>query len=286
MGRVTILFKNFTNQKMNKTSFISSLAILTVLIFSNCKTSKKTGSSAAPIAASSTTVTVSSILKKWEANEIKAEWLAGDVETDYQGKPMNIAVNMNVRFRRDSIIWINVKKLGFNVARAKITPDSVFVLNYIQNNYVAESLKYIETKFNLPADFNLLQNLMLGNPIFLTDKNQLKLEKSPTNNWIMTGKNAQWQAAYTLDEKAEILKEMNFEQPFTERSMKITYENYNILRGYESEQKKFPYLRTLNVESPQTGKIAITLEVDNDGLEINAPKALKFEIPTHYDRVR
>lgn len=270
---------------MSKLHFLNIVLILSVFIFSDCKTSKKVVTPT-KTEISTPSLTASSVLKKLEDNEIKADWIAGDVGADYQGKPMDISVNMNVRFRRDSVIWLNVKKLGFNVARAKVTPDSVFVINYLQSSYVAESLKYIETKFNLPADFKLLQNLMLGNPVFLTDKNQLKLEKSPANNWILKGSDAKWQTSYTLDDKAEIIKEMTFEQPFAERALKIIYENYNILRGYANDQRKFPYLRTLNVESPQTGKVSITLEVDNEGLEINVPKTIKFDIPAHYERAR
>lgn len=222
------------------------------------------------------------ILEKMTDNEVNADWLAGDVDADYEGKPMSISASMTARFRRDSIIWLNVRKLGFNIARAKITPDSIFVINYIQSSYIAQDLKHIEKKYNIPADFKVLQNILLGNPVFLTNKNQLKLEKNADGEFILRGSDEQWQNTYRINAQDFSVKEMVFEQPISERFLKISYESYSILKGYGNGQKKFPYIRTLNMESPQTGKISITLEVDADGLEVNVPKNIKFEIPSHY----
>ena len=273
---------------MNKITYFTITIFLLIgsaLTFQACKSAEK--ATTTPIKVEKATVTplsISTILSKIEGNEIKADWLSGDVDADYKGKPMSITASMNARFRRDSVIWLNVKKLCFTVARAKMTPDSIFIVNYIQSTYIAQDLKYVEQKYGIPADFKTLQNILLGNAVFLTDKNALKVEKDPSGDIILRGSNAQWKNMYRLDSQADMIKEMVFEQPATERYLKITYENYAILRGYANDQKKFPYIRTLNMESPQTGKISITLEVDADGLEVNVPKNIKFEIPSHYDR--
>ena len=261
-------------------------SILCLFIFSACTPAKKIETTAVPTPVSKPALTVVDILNRLGENEIKADWLSSDANANYAGKPMNVSADMNIRFKRDSIIWINVKKLGFiNIARVKITPDSVFIVNYLQNSYIAKNLKYIETKYNLPADFKLLQNLLLGNPVFLTDIKKLVLERDASGDILLRGKDERWQALYRIDEKTNELKEMLFEQPISARVMKISYEKYDILRGYDKGDSKFAYLRTIQVESPQSGKVSVTIEVDTDGLEVNVPKNIKFEIPSHYSRV-
>jgi Domain of unknown function (DUF4292) len=252
-----------------------------------CNTAKKTTttSTKTPKPDTKAALTVNDILIRWAENDIKPDWLSNDATADYAGKPMNVSGAMNVRFRRDSIIWINVKKAFFNVARIKMTPDSVFMVNYIQNNYVAKDVKFVEKKYNIPADFKLVQNFLLGNPIFLTDAKKLTLERDPSGDILLRGKDERWQATYRVDEKTMELKEMLFEQPSANRTMKISYQNYDILRGYAKGDSKFSYLRTIQVESPQTGKVSVTIEVDTDGLEVNVPKNIKFEIPSHYSRM-
>ena len=266
---------------MNKSTYFS-IIIIASLGFQACKSSNKVATSVVKPDVTPP-LSIQTIFKNLENNEIKADWLSGDVDADYKGKPMNLSASMTTRFRRDSVIWLNIKKLGFNIARAKVTPDSIFVVNYIQSNYIAEDLKYIEKKYNIPADFKVLQNILLGNAVFLTDKNQLTLGKDASGDVILRGSDERWKNTYRLDPQGTTIKEMIFEQPISARFLKISYENYSILKGYGNDQKKFPYIRTLNMESPQTGKISITLEVDADGLEVNVPKNIKFEIPAHYN---
>jgi Domain of unknown function (DUF4292) len=261
-----------------------SLFALAFLTFFACTPAKKIATTdTKPV--TNTPLSIPDILSRLEAHEIKADWLSSDASADYSGKPMSLSVSMNVRFRRDSVIWLNIKKFGFAVARAMITPDSVFMVNYVQNNYIAKDLKYVEKQFNIPADFKTLQNILLGNPIFLTDKKQLTFERNASNDVILRGKNEQWTAQYHLDAQGEILKDMLFEQPISAKKMKISYENYDILRGYAKGDSKFSYLRTIDVESPQTEKITIIIEVEPNGLEINVPKNIKFEIPSNYKRM-
>jgi hypothetical protein len=261
------------------------LGFVAIFLFENCKTSKSATATPSPVAEKPKTNTVNDILAVLEKNQIKPDWMSGDVGLDYEGKPMNVSGSMSTRYRRDSLIWVNIKKFGFGVGRAKITKDSVFVVNYIQNNYIAENLNYLEKKYSLPADFNTLQNILLGNPIFLTDKSKLKMERdAATNDIILRGSDDKWQTTYRLDPTDFTIKSMLFEQPLVGRSLKIECENYQILRGYENDSKKFSYLRRLLLDSPQSGKVKLELEV-NDNIEINVPKTIKFEIPSHYEKM-
>jgi Domain of unknown function (DUF4292) len=256
-----------------------------ILLFGNCKTSKKTTTTPTPISELSKINTVSDVLAILDKNQVKPEWMSGSVGLDYEGKPMNISGSMSIRYRRDSLIWVSIKKFGFEGARAKITKDSVLMVNYIQSNYIAENLNYLEKKYGLPADFNTVQNILLGNPIFLTDKSKLKMERdATTNDLILRGADDKWQTTYRLDPTDFTIKSMLFEQPLAQRSLKIECENYQILRGYEGDTKKFALMRRLILDSPQSGKVKLEMEVD-DNIEINVPKNIKFEIPSHYEKM-
>jgi hypothetical protein len=264
---------------------ILCLAFALIFLFGNCKTSKKATTTPTPVTDATKINTVNDVLAILEKNQIKPEWMSGEVGLDYEGKPMNISGSMSTRYRRDSLIWVTIKKFGFTGARAKITKDSVFMVNYLQSNYIAENLNYIEKKYNLPADFNVLQNILLGNPIFLTDKSKLKMERdAATNDVILKGADDKWQTTYRLDPTDFTIKSMLFEQPLAQRSLRIECENYQILRGYENDTKKISLMRRLLLDSPQSGKVKLELEV-NDNIEINVPKTIKFEIPSHYEKM-
>ncbi len=257
---------------------------LTVTLFA-CHTAKKTSTTTTTPSVDNSTFTISSVLLKMQGNNLNFERMNGDAGVDYKGQPMNIAVSSTVRWRRDSVIWMNVRKLGFTVARIQVTRDSVFVVNYLQSNYVAKNLSYIEKTFGVPLDFAILQDILLGNPVFLTEKDKLTLEKSVDGDVILRGKDQRWKVTYKLDATNFAVKEMLFEEPGTSRVLKICYKNYGKVRVSNGAEQNFSYLRTIDIESSQTGKVSVVLEVDAESLEINVPKNIKFEIPNHYERV-
>ena len=275
--------------------YFNLLLIAIVSTFLACKTAKKvpaktttettTAVPTTTIPTMTTAVTVASVLQKIAANGVDFERMSGDADVDYRSKQMNIGVSSNVRWRRDSLIWLNVKKMGFNVARAQLTRDSAFVVNYLQSNYVAQPISYVEKNFGVPLDFAILQDIVLGNLVFLTDKNQLTMEKSTEGDIILRGVNQRWRATYTIDATNFAIKEMAFEEPSAKRTLKISYKNYAILRVPNQAEKNFAYLRTIDMESAQTGKVSVDLELDAESLEVNVPKNIRFEIPNGYQRM-
>ena len=257
---------------------------LTLLLFA-CRPSKKTSTTATTPKVDNSALTVSSVLLKMQGNNLDFEHMNGDAGVDYKGQPMNIAVSSTVRWRRDSVIWMNVRTLGFTVARIQVTRDSVFVVNYLQSSYVAKNLLYIEKTFGVPFDFSILQDILLANPVFLTEKDKLTLEKSIDGDVVLRGKDQRWKATYKLDAVDFTVKEMVFEELGTNRLLKICYKNYGKVRAPNGSQQNFSYLRTIDIESSQTGKVSVALDVDAESLEINVPKNIKFEIPNHFERV-
>jgi len=83
-----------------------------------------------------------------------------------------------IRLEKDKRIWISINAtlLGIEVFRALITPDSAKVLNKMDKIYQRRSISYLQEISHLPFDFNILQSIILGNPIYL-DSNILYYRK-------------------------------------------------------------------------------------------------------------
>jgi hypothetical protein len=268
-----------------KLNAIALLLLATIIAVTACKSTKKAVVTTTPMPTSTSPLSINAILKQMEVNAPVAERMAGDGDVDIESAKLNQSASANIRWRRDSVIWLNVKKFGFNVARAQITRDSVFIISYFQSTYAAEPLSYIEKQFGLPANFDLLQNFLLGKPIFLTDKKQLTLNTPKENTVILRGANERWTAEYQFDFATQQLTEMTFSEPKAQRTMKISYQNYAPLLDGDGKQRSFAYLRTISVESPQTGNAKVGIEIEAKSVEINVPKAIRFEIPSGYKKM-
>jgi hypothetical protein len=85
----------------------------------------------------------------------------------YAGMGQKQEFTANIRIQKDKIIWVNVTALGgiVNVARVYITPDSIFLINYLQREAHRMHISQANKLLPAPVDFNIMQNLILGNAL-------------------------------------------------------------------------------------------------------------------------
>jgi len=75
-------------------------------------------------------------------------------------------VTLNIRIKSDQKIWISITAIaGIEVARALITPDSILLINRLQNLYVKKPFSYVNQFAGSQANYKSLESLMIGNAI-------------------------------------------------------------------------------------------------------------------------
>ena len=93
------------------------------------------------------------------------EWLTSKVDIDVEGN--NMALNDltgQLRMRRDSLVWLSVTAtMGVEVARIKVSTDSVWVVNKIEKTYRAESLDTVAARLKMPISLPWVQAMLLDN---------------------------------------------------------------------------------------------------------------------------
>lgn len=90
------------------------------------------------------------------------------VKVDYKGADgKKLDFTANVRAQKDSAIWIIVNTLVGEALRAMVTKDSVKVLYKMDKMVQLRSIEYLQEVTKIPFTFNELQDLLLGNPIYL-----------------------------------------------------------------------------------------------------------------------
>lgn len=261
-----MIYALHSNPKLSK---ILLLAIL--LIASSCKSIRKI------TAAKPDELSPAKVQQRMIRNQVQAEWLTGKAKIGFEGLGQKMGATSTIKLRKDSVLWMNVKKLGFEVARVKVTPDSVFVLNRLRNEYMAEGLDYLEQEYNLPADFNSLQALILGNPIFYVNRN-LKLENTPEAYRLFASEGSKMND-FWLTPESFLLNKMSFEDKSSRRSLAFLLQEY----AETSDNQNFSYLRNVDLNSQETGQVSI--EISFSKVVLNEPTAFRFDIPKRYTRV-
>ena len=128
------------------------------------------------------TAFIKEVYKKILGNHITFTTFSGKVDLDYKdGDGKNINANGHIRMYRDSVIWLLLTgPLGIEGVRAYITKDSVKLLYKQDKIYTARSISFLQEITALPLDLRTLQDLLLGNPVFL-DSNITSYTKTGTN---------------------------------------------------------------------------------------------------------
>ena len=129
---------------MSKHSKIAILFLLTVLLFTSCASRKKTVAPAPPQS---------------------FEWLTANLSIQAEGNGMAYNdLSGQLRMRKDSIVWLNMTAtMGVEVLRAKISNDSVWLLNRLEKTYLAEPLDSVSAQLGIPLSLPLVQILLLDN---------------------------------------------------------------------------------------------------------------------------
>lgn len=249
------------------------LFIISFLVLSACKTVKTAEGVKLRVRSSDY------LLKKITQQRNDVEWLTAKAKMKFNDNGSTQRVNVDIRLRKDSVIWMNFKKFGIEGARVLITTDSIYLLNRLERNYIISDFSFIETQFNLPANFSILQDLILGNAFFVTQEN-IKSDIKDDAYFLLADNIDLRTNAYWLDGQTFDLQKMIFQDFRYNRQVMV--EQY----GYEpiAPLPAFATNRNIELSSPETGDIGI--ELDLSKIKINEPANIRFSIPGNYEPLK
>lgn len=216
-------------------------------------------------------------LRKVDSNRIDFRTFSAKVNVDYSGSDgKKYDVNANIRMYKDSAIWVAVNAvLGIDAMRLFITKDSVKLLDKLNKTYIARSVDYLQEVTSLPLNLYNLQDLIIGNPVFL-DSNIVSY--SSTNNQIaLLSLGELFKNLITLNEADKTLlhSKLDDTDPARNRTADLTYSDYESKKGVAFSTK-----RRIVV----TEKNRLDIKLDFKQYDFNQEVSFPFSVPKNYDR--
>jgi hypothetical protein len=217
-----------------------------------------------------------SLLRKIDSNRVQFTTFNGKVNIDYKsddGKKYD--VNANIRMYKDSMIWISANAiLGIEAMRVLITKDSVKLLDKLNKVYSARSVDYLQDVTSLPLDLFTLQDLIIGNAVFV-DSNVVRFTANTnTISFLTIG---QWfKNLVTLDASNHSLVHSKLDDIdiARNRTADLSYTDYETKKGF-----LFATKRRISVKE----KTGLEIKLDFKQYEINQELSFPFSIPKNYE---
>jgi len=92
------------------------------------------------------------------------EWLTAKLDIQAGGNGLSFDdLSGQLRMRKDSLVWVSVTAMGIELARMKVSNDSVWVVNRMEKAYLAESLDTLSAQLGMPLSLPLIQTVLLDN---------------------------------------------------------------------------------------------------------------------------
>lgn len=220
---------------------------------------------------------VSEIMSKVVKKKIDFTTFNAKIKVDYEGQEASQHATAYLSMKKDSIILLKVVgPLGVVALQVQITNDSVIVMNKLDKTVRLRSISYLQETSQIPFDFATLQDIIIGNPIFIT--NNIVSYKSYDQKFLvyMTGK--VFKHLITLDNTdfKPLHSKLDDVDPLQNRTCDITFSNYEVKGDIQ-----FATYRSVSVS--QKSKLDIYLDFKD--YKFNEPLNYMFSVPKNYKRL-
>lgn len=199
------------------------------------------------------------------------------IKVDYYGQEESQNVTAYLSMKKDSVILIQLKGfMGIVGMQARITKDSITLVSKIPNNkYVQRrAISYLQDVTQIPFTFNTLQDLIVGNPVFL-DGNIASYKNTNNNQMLILTIGNLFKNLITLDSETHLITHSKLDDVdiIRNRTCDITLSNYK-----PSGDFQFSTYRNISVAEKSK------LDVNLDFKEFSFNEMLKytFAVPKNY----
>lgn len=273
-----------------KHSFYYTVLIFLSLFVVNCRSTKNISKVITTKEVKDTTVVVvnkseaDSILMVRNAygnimkQHIDFKTFSAKIKVDYEdSKGKKPDVNAYIKIYKDSLIWINIRSVFLDVEafRILITPDSVLVVNKLEKEVQMRSMDYLQEITEIPFDFKTLQDLLVGNPVFL-DSNIVSYRKTDDHILLATiGKYFKHLLTLTPDNFVLLHSKLDDVDLSRNRTADITYDAFENKNGVN-----FSTYRQITVSE----NIRLDIRLNYKQYDFNKELSISFNIPKNYKR--
>lgn len=223
-------------------------------------------------------VEAANIIKKHYANELDFKNVSGKLRAVYQNEERTQSVGLSFRMEKDKAIWMSASVLGFQVAKAYITPSRVSYYEKVSKTYFDGDFALLSNLLGTPLDFKKLQNLLIGQAIYDLREESYDFSQTARGFQFSPSEENFIKKMFLLNRENLKASAQQLAQSGQNKSVTITYSDYQKVGG-----RIFPEnIKIIANEGSSSTNIDLTyrsLEFDRDN--INFP----FDIPSGYDEI-
>lgn len=200
----------------------------------------------------------------------------GKAQIDANGE--KYSPSLNVRMRKDSVIWLQASVLGLGV-RALITPDSVQIVNTLEKTYYAGNFDYLRRQFNVPITFTQLQSMLIGDYVPAAQDTALTVSTDGPIQRVQYQ-----QTGILVEQLIELsrarLQKLNVSDPKSQSTLTVTYADFQPIQPGDQQ-----FAHGILVQAQQPGRQPATVTISYRNVDLDKERlTFPFSVPAEYGR--
>jgi hypothetical protein len=265
-----IYFRQLTLKKLKIVSFL----MLFLTVISACK-SKKNLILSSNVPTKNTQISKSNLASIIE-HQTQFSTFTTKAITDLNLNGKQYDVTFNIRIKKGEKIWISVTAIaGLEVARALFTPDSIQILDRLNEEYLNKPFSFIHDFSSPHVNYQTLEALLLGNclPIALTEADVIL---NP-NGWLtLKGRQQNMDYAIQINNQFKTRELLLFDD-LQQQKMAVNMSVFEEIAG-----QFLPSNFNISALSP---KKQLKVVMKYNKTELNIPLEFPFNVPKRFSEI-
>ena len=272
---------------MRKSSWIKYIFILTlVFTFVSCSVRRKAKK------VDCISMKSNDLLKRIHRNTKDFDWYSSKIDVKLILPNDNKQdFKASIRIRKDSAIWSSIKVMSIPVALTLISQDSVKALiKQPKKQYLGADIDYLKKRFNIDADYFVLEDILSGRPLLLNDGSDYVALCIDNELWLMT---------HTQKEEEKVLKKRQGDEKYIVkyRINKETFviEKIDALKIIDGTRLIVNYNQFENIEEQLIPtkteayfygvKDTVQLNFSSSKIKLDKPTSMPFNVTDSYETI-
>lgn len=218
---------------------------------------------------------VKDIMSKLVKHKIEYSSFNAKINVDYEGAETSQKMTAYLSMKKDSAIFIKIAVSPYGVVKnIFVNKDSLILITTKGDKSIQyQTLNYLKESANIPFDFYTLQDILIGNPIFI-DSNIVSYKSGREQLLVfMTGNLFKNLVTLSNNDFKLLHSKLDDIDEQRNRTCDITLTDYVAVNGYQ-----FATNRKISVSE----KSKLDILLDFKSYEFNAPLSYTFSIPKNY----
>jgi hypothetical protein len=219
-----------------------------------------------------------------KVNQVDFSYLTAKSKFSFKSKKDDFDnTNVNIRMKKDSIIWLSITGVGLEVARGLITRDSIVFMDKIHRDYFVFNYEQLSKQYNFELNFDLLQAVIVGNMPFPLQPEGTFVKEN--DFYVVKQAVDRLEVDNFIAEATLKLSRLKATEVPTQNTFTLDYQDFREVGSF-----LFPFtsLINLNVKSEKDQQMnQTTMRLKHSKVElVNQSPGFPFNVPSGYKRKR